>query len=208
MSEVVVRIHAYIEAHGDERINLLKDEEVVRWVFGDTSFLPAVEGRTAQERLNRNIENENIWGRELMRRRRPDLTWNGQWTGPFGEYLCEEIYTLLGENCTRPENINGTEPDRQIDNNIIESKTQTYFTPGTAGEKILGVPFKYCDVPELYEKPLIVLCIGRAEKLCRENYGILPGPACTPKKQRFIDFYKQEGITFIGATDLLRQLIA
>ena len=208
MSDIVNRIHAHVEAHGDERISLLKNKEVIRWLFHDTSFLPPTSGRTAKERLNTNIENENNWGRSVMRLRRPDLAFGNQWTGPFGEYLCEEIYTLLGKECSVPENINGLEPDRQIDNNIIESKTQTYFTPGTAGEKILGVPFKYADVPELYVKPLIIVCIGRAEKLCRETYGILPGPSCTPKKQRFLDFYKQEGITFIGATDLLKQLIA
>ena len=96
-------------------------------------------------------------------------------------------------------------PDLETDDYIVEVKTQTYFTSGTAGEKILGTPFKYRNVPVLYKKPLLIMCIGGAEKMCKENYGIL----CKNKDERsseFLDFFKSMGVEYIGITDILKTI--
>jgi hypothetical protein len=90
---------------------------------------------------------------------------------------------------------------------VIEVKTETYFTEGTAGEKILGVPFKYRKIPMLYSKPLQILCIGGAEKASREQYGNLPGPIVSSDDTVWFDFYKSQQIEFIGATDLLTSFL-
>ena len=94
-----------------------------------------------------------------------------------------------------------------MDDAIIEAKTQTFYTDGTAGEKILGCPFKYAEIPDLYEKPLKILCMGGAEKVCRERYGNLPGAKCTPQKMRFLDFFRANQIEYVGATDILKSLM-
>jgi hypothetical protein len=116
---------------------------------------------------------------------------------------------LQGKTYKKPANINGFQPDGETEDNIIEVKSQTYFTTGTAGEKIMGVPHKYVDVPELYEKPLKILCIACAEKLGREKYGVLAGPALSNSrgKQKNIAFYKSNGIEYIGATDIIRDIV-
>jgi hypothetical protein len=89
---------------------------------------------------------------------------------------------------------------------IIEAKAETYFTTGTAGEKILGCPFKYAEIPVLYNKPLKIICIGGAEKECREEYGNLSDLKCTPQKKKFLDFFRENGIEYIGATDIMNKL--
>ena len=196
----------FISRIKDPKIVLLRQKEVVQWLFGDTSFLPPIE-KTCKTRDDEKYKVlEDTWGREVMKARRPDLNLNQQWTNKFGEHLCEEIYSLLGKVVSKPENKEHYEPDFQVDDSIVEAKAQTFFTKGTAGEKILGCPFKYSEVPDLYGKPLKILCMGGAEKVCREKYGNLPGEKCGLKKKKFLDFFRENGIEYIGATDILKSL--
>lgn len=74
------------------------------------------------------------------------------------------------------------------------------------GEKILGCPFKYAEIPDLYGKPLKILCMGGAEKVCSERYGNLPGVKCSIQKKKFLDFFRENKIEYIGASDILTTL--
>ena len=172
---------------------LLRIREVLQWIYGDTSFLS-----------NKQVEDQ--WGQTLMKTRRPDLKMDKQWTNLFGEMIAEELLRLTGKTVSKPANKTHYQPDLEIDDAIIEVKTQTFYTEGTAGEKILGCPFKYADIPELYGKPLKILCIGGAEKVCRERYGNLTGTKCSTLKQEFLEFYRSKKIEYIAATDLLNSL--
>ena len=196
LQSTTVLIHDFLECVSKkEGPLLLKQKEVVQWLCGDLSFL-----------TERNKESEDKWGREVMKDRRPDLKLDKQWTNKFGEHLCEEIYTLLRENIRKPTKQNGYNPDLETDSAIIEVKTGTYCTSGPAGEKILGTPFKYCEVPELYGKPLKIVCLGGAEKACREQYGNLPGSKSSSQKAKFLDFFRENSIEYVGFSDLLREL--
>jgi hypothetical protein len=188
------------------RIVLLQDKNVIQWVMGDTSFLQLVEkkNKTADEAKLKVLEDE--WGRETLKKRRPDLKLDQQWTNKFGEIICEELYMLLGKTVTKPEKKDHYQPDLETEDYIIEAKAQTFFTSGTAGEKILGCPFKYSEIPELYGKPLKIVCMGGAEKVCRESYGNLPGTKCTAQKKKFLDFFRENNIEFIAASDILLSL--
>jgi len=189
----------FVSNNKDPRITLLRNKNVVQWLFGDLSFL----GSGKKKELKAL---EDIWGRKTMKQRRPDLKMDKQWTNLFGEYICEEIYFLYGKVVSKPEKKNRLQPDKEIDDAIIEVKTETYYTEGTAGEKILGVPFKYSEVPTLYGKPLKILCIGGAEKACREQYGNLPGPKLSLIKKNILDLYRERGIEYIGMSDLMKEL--
>lgn len=191
----------------DSRIVLLRIREVIMWLFADLSFLPPIEKKNKSNDIPKYKVLEDKWGQAIMKIRRPDLKLDKQWTNKFGEHICEEIYTLLGKNVSKPVKKNHYQPDHEIDNAIIESKTGTFYTGGTAGEKILGCAFKYSEIPDLYSKPLKILCMGGAEKICREQYGNLDGSKCSIQKRKFLDFYKGIGIEYIGATDILKQLI-
>jgi hypothetical protein len=185
---------------------LLSSPNVINWLLGDLSFLPFTPvSKTQDNKVLKQLEDE--WGRNTLKNRRPDLKLDKQWTNKFGEYICEELFTLLGHTVNVPVAMNNLKPDLETENTIIEVKTQTYFTSGTAGEKILGCPFKYVDIPSLYEKKLVIVCLGGAEKVSREQYGNLPGRKCTVKKQELLDLYKTLSIEFVGATDLVKQLL-
>lgn len=196
MDVMIDKVFSHIKSKSSSKIILLNNREVISWLFGDTSFL-----------AKNNKENEDVWGREVLKLKRPDLKLDKQWTNKFGEHICEELYTLLGYEPTKPVIKEHYQPDLEIDDAIIEVKTGTYYTSGTAHEKILGCAFKYSEVPDLYNKPLKIICIGGAEKLSKERYGILQGPVCSSKKRLYIDFFKENKIEYIAITSILQLMI-
>jgi hypothetical protein len=202
----ITKVLAFVSKIEDKSIVLLRQKEVVQWLFGDLSFLPAIEkkNKTADEAKYKVLEDN--WGQTMLKIRRPDLKLDKQWTNKFGEHLCEEIYSLLGMAVLKPVKKGHYQPDSEVDDAIIEAKAQTFFTAGTAGEKILGCPFKYAEIPDLYGKPLKILCMGGAEKVCRESYGNLPGAKCSTQKKKFLDFFRENRIEYIGASDILKAL--
>ena len=201
-------VYKHILSILDSNIILLKDREVIEWIFGIPTFLPAIEktNKSSDESKYKQLEDE--WGRKVLKTRRPDLKLDKQWTNKFGEHICEEIYTLLGKTVSKPVKKEHYQPDLEIDDAIIEVKTGTYYTSGTAGEKILGVPNKYAEIPELYNKKLYIVCFGGAEHKCRNEYGVLPGTKqCGKTLKKFLDCYRDNNIEYIAASDLLRSLV-
>ena len=187
-------------------IILLRHPEVVQWLLGDLSFLPAItpKNKTTDTKALKLLEDK--WGQEILKLKRPDLTLDKQWTNKFGEHICEELLTLQGLAVSKPKNINHYQPDLETPDAIWEAKACTFYTTGTACEKILGCPFKYAEVPDLYNKPLKILCIGGAERTCREQYGNLPGPKNSTQKSKFLSFFKDNRIEFVAASDLVKSL--
>lgn len=207
MDPLLTSIHSYIEVLEDKRIVLLRNKEVLQWLFGDLSFLPPIEKttKTADEKKLKVLEDK--WGQTTLKVRRADLTLDKQWTNKFGEHLCEEMLLLLGKKVSKPVKKNHYQPDSEVEDGIWEAKAGTFHTGGTAGEKILGTPFKYIEVPKLYGKPLKILCMGGAEQICRNQYGNLPGPLCSPEKKEVLDFYKSKGVEYVAATELLKSIL-
>ena len=199
-----IRFMQYISKIENTNIVLLRQKEVVQWLFGDLSFLPEIIKKNKTSDDAKYKISEDKWGQTMLKIRRPDLKLDQQWTNKFGEHICEELYTLLGKDVSTPRKINHYLPDLEVDDSIIEAKAGTYYTSGTAGEKILGCPFKYAEIPDLYCKPLKIICMGGAEKICRDSYGNLPGAKCSIQKKRFLDFFRENRIEYIGASDILK----
>ena len=65
--------------------------------------------------------------------------------------------------------LHGYHPDIETDDFVYEVKGQRYFMGGTASEKVLGVPYKYADIPEIYGKPLKIVCVAYQEWI--SSYG-------------------------------------
>jgi len=206
----VKKIMDKINSHPDGDIKLLRDEEVVKWICGDTEFLNIFEEtrNKSNDDKKRKI-NEDIWGwnkyndlikplKEISKK---------QWTTCFGQTIGKELYLLQNNKVWKPKKKNNYEPDLEIDSHIVEIKTQTFFTTGTAGEKILGSPFKYASIPKLYSKPLVILCIGGAEKISREMYGNL-GSKASAEQRKLLNFLSSElSIRFEGAIDILKKIV-
>ena len=195
LSEIIEKIYNIIQNKSDSRIILLRDKNILKWLFGDLSF------------IKKSKNEEDIWGRNVLKIRRKDLKLDKQWTNKFGEHICEEIFYLLEKNISIPKKKKHFQPDLENDEYIIEVKTGTYYTTGTASEKILGTPLKYCEIPELYNKKLQIICVGGAEKICREKFCILGNCKKNSKIKQFLDFYKQHNIEYVAMTDMLKNLV-
>ena len=82
------------------------------------------------------------------------------------------MHILLDKIVKKPVKKENKQPDWEIDDSILEVKTQTFFTSGTAGDKILGCPFKYANIPELYGKPALAEqknVLGQVMVICQEQ---------------------------------------
>jgi hypothetical protein len=202
----ITKLHNKILDCKNDSIILLKEKEVLMWLLNDLSFFPKLNNQNKSKFTDAMKKLEDEWGRTIFKKKRPDLVLDGQWTNMFGQHVCEELFTILQKHPRKPEKKENKQPDIEIDELIIEVKTCTYFTTGTANEKILGVPFKYADVPELYGKPLHIYCLGGAETASRTQYGNLPGEKMTETKKKMIHFYKEMKIEFIGISDILKKL--
>ena len=207
MASHIEKVCTYIASHPHPNIVLLRQKTVIQWLFGDLSFLPAIEKKSKTADEAKYKAHEDTWGQNMLKTRRPDLKLDKQWTNKFGEHLAEEIYTLQGKTVSKPVKKENYQPDSEIEDAIIEAKAQTFYTSGTAGEKILGCPFKYAEIPDLYGKPLKILCMGGAEKVCKESYGNLPGAKCSPQKMKFLNFFRENQIEYVGASDILTSLL-
>lgn len=200
-------INYFISNFDSENIKLLRNKDVIKWIYGDTSFLPPFEkiNKTKDKLVYKKLEDE--WGRNMLKTVRSDLKLDKQWTNSFGEYIVQEILILNGFKVHKPKKIKNYQPDIETKDVIIEVKTGTYFTEGTAHEKILGCPFKYCEIPNLYDKPLKIVCLGGAERRCKNEYGNLEGEKRGVQKKKFLEFFKDNGIEFISATDMISDVI-
>lgn len=176
---------------------LLGNKEVIRWLYGDLSFLSK---QTQKE--------ENDWGMKVIKAVLPELKSKKQWTNAFSESIMKEVGVLLKEPLSKPEAKNHLQPDFETKTDIIEVKSGTFFTNGTAHEKIMGCAMKYAEVPRLYGKELQIWCMGNAEKLARDTYQILKTSQNVPEeKKTILKCYKELKIKFFGLTELIDQLI-
>jgi len=191
-------IQELLKNNNNNKIILLRNDNVLNWIFGNLNFLK-------ENTLKCNYKyKEDEWGRYVLKTKRPDLKLDKQWTNKFGEHIIEELYMLLNISINKAKKINKLLPDFETEEFMIEIKTQTFFTSGTASEKIIGSPFKYADVPLLYNKPLKIICIGGAEKALTE-FDIINCSSETKKK--FLQIYRENGIEFMSFRNLISNLI-
>jgi hypothetical protein len=147
-----------------------------------------------------NIE-EKKWGNTII-----GDNHNNQWTTKLGQALVFECLEQLGENPRMPKKKNHYLPDIETDDFIYEVKTRSWTTSGTAGEKVYGTPLKYAEIPLLYGKPLIIVCVAYQEyELLFGNTPIF-GEHVRDMQEEFLDFYKQHNIEFEQCTKLVELL--
>ncbi|NBO72250.1 hypothetical protein EBV26_17465, partial [bacterium] len=80
----ITRIQEEIARNTNPNIKLLREKEVIQWLNGDLSFLPPIEkkNKTSDEAKLKVLEDK--WGQQMLRKRRPDLKLDKQWTNKFG----------------------------------------------------------------------------------------------------------------------------
>jgi hypothetical protein len=101
----------------------------------------------------------------------------------------------------RPKTINGYKPDWETEDGIYDAKTRNWTTSGTAGEKILGTPYKYANVPIDYGKPLYIVTIAYQEYEAMIKFKLF-NTRCQ-RRIKMIKLWKDMDIQFIKFSDLL-----
>lgn len=160
---------------------LVEDYEVISWIkYGDKLY------------KKKNDEVSFIASKRALFSQTPK-----QNSGAFGELLFYHYCLKNKIEAWKCPIKNGYKPDYETQDGVYEIKTGLYKTTGTAHEKIFGTPFKYCEIPKIYKKPLYIVCIGRAEKFIKNfintNKSI--------EKDKFLQFFNDNDIYFIYFSD-------
>lgn len=189
---------------------MLDNKQVIKWCYrGVTNVTLANESN--EKKLKPFAQQEREWGNSVV-----DVKGKKQWTTVFCQNLVKEALEKLGRKNVRTTTSKKStlrkkkyDPDLECDDFVYEVKGRSWCTPGTAGEKILGVPLKYGEVPRLYEKPLKVVLVGYQEYEARNmwQFGDLLDPNNqTEELKASLEFHKKHGIEFVGFTDILKAL--
>jgi len=144
---------------------------------------------------------EREWGNSMI-----NQVNNGQWTTKLGEWLVFELLARLGCAPRRPVKKGGYLVDWETDTHMVEVKTRNFSTTGTAGEKVFGTPLKYAEIPELYGKPLMIVCVGYQEYEMTHGATPIFGDKVRPKTAEFLKFYELNQITFVPCSVLINQV--
>ena len=188
----VTALRTILSTHAfDGKVKYLNKPGVLEWIYNDKNF---IEPMTQAD--------EKTWGTSTIGYK------TGQWTTELGENILNDILTIHGKNPRkikahqRASNNKRLDPDREADDGLYECKARNYKTTGTAGEKILGCPIKYCEVPRLYEKPLYIVCLGFQEVEAARDFQLFEPRSAELSMQ--LAFWKDTfKISFVKATDML-----
>lgn len=193
-----------------ESLRLLNTPKVIQWCYeGITDF--SLKNTSNGEKLKISKKIEDIWGDKVV-----SGTGGGQWTTALCQDLVMEALIYLGRKNVKkakPKQSSVREksyqPDIECDDYVYEVKGRNWSTSGTAGEKILGVPLKYGELPNLYKKPLQIILVGYQEYEARQGFAfgdLLDKNNQTKELQDSLAFYKEHDIEYIAFTDILKKI--
>lgn len=189
--------------------SLLKNQLVINWCFKPATTESLITtNKTSLLKIANN--EEKAWARSVIGGS------GSQWTTLLCQELVREALIVLSrKNVKNVKPIHGSvtskkyHPDLQCDDYVYEVKGRSWSTSGTAGEKILGVPLKYGEVPVLYKKPLQIVLVGYQEYEARHGFAfgdILDSTHQTAQLTEALNFYKARQIEYVGFTEILTQL--
>ena len=173
-------------------LNLLKNQEVIDWATQKGKWL------NVKQNNKEDNKQEKEWGNLII-----SQVENNQWTTNLGETILKEVLLVLKGKVWRPKTINNYKPDWETEDGIYEAKTRNWTTSGTAGEKILGTPYKYSDIPIYYGKPLYIVTIAYQEYEAIKKFELFD--TYSKRKIKMIKEWKDMDIQFIKFSDLLKK---
>ncbi len=194
----------------EEKFNLLENPEVIKWCY-EAITETSLENTDNTTLLSGSKEIEKQWGNEAIR-----TTECKQWTTILCQELVMEALIRLGKKNVRATTGKRSSvrnkryyPDLECDEFVYEVKGRSWTTPGTAGEKILGVPLKYGELPRLYAKPLKIVLVAYQEYEARNKFAfgdLLNTNDQTSELRESLAFYKERDIEYVAFTDILTQI--
>lgn len=173
-------------------------QERVAWALHKPNSVVKKEGVTKKYQKEILQNEEKKWGNDMIKQQN-----NGQWTTLLGERLVYDVLVLRGENPRKPVTKGGFAPDWETDDYIYEVKTSNWWVDGTAGEKVLGTFIKYQNIPELYGKPLKIVCVACQEDELTTGKTRYFGENITKKTRELLDLAKTWNIEYVSFSDLV-----
>ena len=182
--------------------------EVLKWTISPNTKLSILETQN-QKKLQESNKIEKEWGNNKVNSifRKGFKKNISNWTTLLGEGIVKKIFEYNGKKIWKPKKINGYCPDWETEEEIIEVKTRNWTTPGTAGEKVLGVPFKYSDIPRLYNKKLIIVCVAYQEWELTHGKTKIFNEDVSIEKKIMLSMWKSLKIEYVKFSDLIKNLI-
>lgn len=178
-------------------------KERVDWALNKPDDIVKKDGIKIKQQRLILINAEKKWGNDMIGQEN-----NGQWTTKLGEGLVYDVLQLRGENPRKPLRKGGFEPDWETDEYIYEVKTSNWWVDGTAGEKVLGTFIKYQDIPELYGKPLRIVCLAKQEEELTNGKTVYFGKNITKKTQQLLDIATSWKIEYVRFSDLVLPVLS
>jgi hypothetical protein len=174
-------------------------KERINWAITKPSKLKkhsfSIKQQTKEEQ-----KKERIWGNEMICQKN-----NGQWTTKLGENLVKDILVLRGENPRTVERKEGFQPDWETDDYIYEVKTSNWWVSGSAGEKVLGTWIKYQNIPEIYGKPLRIICVANQEEELLNGKTRFFGKDISSKTKKALGLAKSWDIEYVRFSDFVKE---
>ena len=174
-----------------KNITLLKNNDIIDCIT------KSVKWSNIKQNKNDNIY-EKKWGNSIISQIN-----NNQWTTYLGENIIKEVLILLKGKVWRPVSKDGFKPDWETHDGIYEVKTRNWTTSGTAGEKILGTPYKYSIIPKLYNKPLYIVSVAYQEYEANVKFKLFNNGDKYQKEM--IKFWNDMNIFYIKCSDLIKE---
>jgi hypothetical protein len=194
MSDTAETVVPIMEEKLDIDSNLM---ERIKWATTKPPNIVSEKGVTKKTLRSEAEKKEKEWGNSMIGQSN-----NGQWTTLLGEKLVYDVLKLKGENPRKVERKAGFEPDWETDEFMYEVKTSNWWVAGTAGEKVLGTWIKYQDIPELYGKPLRIVCVANQEYELEHGKVKYFGENVSKKTKEVLNLAGTWGITYVRFSDL------
>lgn len=193
-----------IETVDNETVNTyhMNLKERISWALTKPSNVIKKPDISIAQQKKELQEKEKKWGNDMIGQIN-----NGQWTTLLGEKLVFDVLKARGENPRKVIRMDGFEPDWETDEYVYEVKTSNWWVSGTAGEKVYGTFIKYQNIPELYGKPLRIVCVAYQEEELTNGKTRYFGENITKKTQLILDIAKSWGIEYIRFSDLVAPIL-
>lgn len=170
---------------------------IINWAVNPPKT-PNITTKSNAKLLKKANADEKAWGNKITRQN------TCQWTTKLSQDLVEFILIRKGRKVWKPKNINGYCPDLETNEFIYEVKCRNWTTSGTIGEKVFGAPYKYSDVPRLYNKPLKIICVAYQEYEFTHGKNKIFSDDISPEKKNILNFWKNMNIEFMPFSQLLK----
>lgn len=183
-----------------------KASDIIKWAQDPTNIelKKSLKDTSYEKELKESKDKEVEWGNTILDKNENPIK---QWTTRIGEGIVKQLLQEKGYVVKDSKTIEHRRPDVLTEDIVWEVKTRNWTCPGTAGEKVLGAPLKYCEVPRLFNKrKLIIIAIAYQEfEMCKEGSTMqVFGEGMSEERKKIINFLKDMNIYFLKFSDFIK----